>query len=185
MANFTEKAIKASFVKLLNEKPLSKISVKDIVDDCGINRNSFYYHFRDIPALLEEIVTERTNIIIERYPTVNSLGDCFAAAMAFALENKRAAFHIYNSVSRDMFERELMKLCSYAVESYVGVAFADEAVNESDRKLFIRLIKCEMFGLIIDWLNDGMKDTASEDVARIVEISRGLSEEIIKRAAAK
>ena len=112
MANFTEKAIKASFVKLLNEKPLSKISVKDIVDDCGINRNSFYYHFRDIPALLEEIVTERTNIIIERYPTVNSLGECFAAAMAFALENKRAALHIYNSVSRDMFERELMKLCS-------------------------------------------------------------------------
>ena len=43
MANFTEKAIKESFAKLLNERPLDKITVKDIVEDCGINRNSFYY----------------------------------------------------------------------------------------------------------------------------------------------
>ena len=55
MANFTSKAIKESFIKLLNEKPMNKISVKDIVEDCGINRNSFYYHFQDIPTLLEEI----------------------------------------------------------------------------------------------------------------------------------
>ena len=41
MANFTEKAIKASFLKLLNERPLTKITVRDIVEDCGINRNSF------------------------------------------------------------------------------------------------------------------------------------------------
>ena len=44
MANFTKQAIKASFMKLLSQKPLSKISVRDIVEDCGINRNSFYYH---------------------------------------------------------------------------------------------------------------------------------------------
>lgn len=35
MANFTKKAIRDSLVKLLNEKPLSKITVRDIVDDCG------------------------------------------------------------------------------------------------------------------------------------------------------
>ena len=45
MANFTKNAIRASFLKLLDERPLSKITVKDITDDCGINRNSFYYHF--------------------------------------------------------------------------------------------------------------------------------------------
>ena len=45
MANFTRKAIKEAFLKLLNQRPLSQITVKDIVEDCGINRNSFYYHF--------------------------------------------------------------------------------------------------------------------------------------------
>ena len=48
----TRKAIKESFMLLLNQKPLSKITVKEIVANCGINRNSFYYHFSDIPTLL-------------------------------------------------------------------------------------------------------------------------------------
>ena len=41
MPNFTKMAIKASFIKLLNERPLNQITVKDIVLDCGINRNTF------------------------------------------------------------------------------------------------------------------------------------------------
>ena len=77
MANFTSTAIKISFLKLLNERPLNKISVKDIVEDCGINRNSFYYHFQDIPTLLEEIITELTSEIIKKYPSINSLDECF------------------------------------------------------------------------------------------------------------
>ena len=60
MPNFTKNAIKASFMKLLNEKPLNKISVKNIVEDCGINRNSFYYHFQDIPSL---IVEDRKSVV--------------------------------------------------------------------------------------------------------------------------
>ena len=48
-------------MKLLNEQPLSKISVRDIVEDCGINRNSFYYHFQDIPSLIEEIIKEEAD----------------------------------------------------------------------------------------------------------------------------
>ena len=45
MPNFTQNAIKASFLKLLGQRPLNQITVKDIVEDCGVNRNSFYYHF--------------------------------------------------------------------------------------------------------------------------------------------
>ena len=44
MANFTKRAIKAAFLELLDEKPLNKISVRDIVERCGINRNSFSGH---------------------------------------------------------------------------------------------------------------------------------------------
>ena len=41
----TRKAIKESFMLLLNQKPLSKITVKEIVANCGINRNSCYNIF--------------------------------------------------------------------------------------------------------------------------------------------
>ena len=103
MANFTKQAIKASFLKLLNQQPLNKISVRDIVEDCGINRNSFYYHFHDIPSLLGEIITDQTEQLIRAYPSISSLDECFHVAFRFALENKRAVMHIYHSVNRDMF----------------------------------------------------------------------------------
>lgn len=45
MSAYTKQAIKNSFLKLLNERPLSQVTVKAIVEDCGINRNTFYYHF--------------------------------------------------------------------------------------------------------------------------------------------
>ena len=67
MANFTKKAIKESFISLLEEMPLSAITVKTIVEACGINRNSFYYHFQDIPTLLDEIIKEDAETIIRRY----------------------------------------------------------------------------------------------------------------------
>ncbi len=185
MTNFTKKAIKESFLKLLNEKPLSKISVKDIVEDCGINRNSFYYHYQDMPALIEEIITEETEELIQRYPTIHSLSDCFSAAFSFALKNKKAAYHIYHSVSRDIFEQYLMKMCEYAVNTYIDTAFQEKepsGMQEQDRRILIRFIQCECFGLIIDWLNNGMNDEAIQDLIRLTELCRGLPEEWVRRS---
>ena len=81
MPNFTKKAIKETFVALLEERPLNRITVKDIVEACGINRNSFYYHFQDLPALLEEIIAQRVQELIDQHPTIDSVEDCFDAAL--------------------------------------------------------------------------------------------------------
>ncbi|WP_303030813.1 TetR/AcrR family transcriptional regulator, partial [uncultured Duncaniella sp.] len=62
--NFTRKAIQETFITLLDERPLNKITVKDIVETCGINRNSFYYHYQDLPALLEEIIAQRVQLLM-------------------------------------------------------------------------------------------------------------------------
>ena len=48
MANFTKAAIMESFLRLLNEKKFDKITIKDIVSDCGVSRKTFYYYFEDI-----------------------------------------------------------------------------------------------------------------------------------------
>jgi AcrR family transcriptional regulator len=59
----TRASIIAAFSQLLEERPLNKITVKDIVDRCDINRNTFYYHFQDIPALLQEMMEEKESIM--------------------------------------------------------------------------------------------------------------------------
>ncbi len=184
MPNFTKRAIKASFMKLLNEKPLNKISVRDIVEDCGINRNSFYYHFQDIPALIEEIVTECFDALIQKYPGIPSLKEGFKAAFEFALENKKAMLHIYNSVNRDIFERSLMQFCEYLIQSYLAASFGNAVVSETDQGLIIRFLKCELFGAYIEWMNSGMSENVIEEVNRMFEICHGLSDEIICRCNA-
>ena len=69
MANFTKREIKKTFAELLNQKPLSKISVKDIVDRCGVSRNTFYYYFEDIPTLLNSIVADQADELIKNHST--------------------------------------------------------------------------------------------------------------------
>lgn len=182
MPNFTKSAIKASFLKLLSEKPLNKISVRDIVEDCGINRNSFYYHYRDIPTLLGEIISETVNSLIIKYPTVNSIGECLDVALEFMMENKKAVFHIYNSVSRDIYEKATMRLCDYTVRTYFSTVFGNEAISESDREIIISFFKCTVYGLSFEWLESGMKPELQNRLARMTELCRGLSDELIRRS---
>ena len=85
MANLTKEAIKKSLIKLLNERPINKITVKDIVEDCGINRNSFYYHFDDIPSLLEEMINREADRIIAEHSRIESIEECLEVAFSFAL----------------------------------------------------------------------------------------------------
>ena len=101
MPSFTRKAIIESFLKLLNERPLNKITIKDIVEDCGINRNSFYYHFEDMSSLVEAIMMEEADKIIDQYGSINSIEECLGVAIDFAVNNKKAVMHIYSSASRE------------------------------------------------------------------------------------
>ena len=89
MASFTENAIKRSFIRLLEKKPLKSITIRDIVDDCGINRSSFYYHFQDIPALLERIIQEGSDSIIRKNAngTIAECMEAYAAAVRKTVPN--------------------------------------------------------------------------------------------------
>lgn len=135
MSSFTRKAIIEAFVKLLNERPLNKITIKDIVEECGINRNTFYYHFRDVPDLIEAIVHEETELIISQNPSVQSFEECLEIAVQFILKNRRANLHIFNSTSRDMYEQHLMQLCRYVVETFLkGSSTRAESAPRTGRR---------------------------------------------------
>lgn len=120
MTQFTSKAIEESFIRLLNERPLDKITIKDIVDDCGISRNTFYYHFQDITALLEHILNADVERVLSQHLDMDSWEDGFISAARFALENKRLVYHIYNSVSRERVERYLYSIAGEVMRLYVS-----------------------------------------------------------------
>ncbi len=172
MSDFTKKAIRDSFVKLLNEKPLSQITVRDIVDDCGVNRNTFYYHYQDLPQLLESIVEDDLRRVMRDYLTVDSMEECIDAVIGFALENRKAVMHIYHSGKREIYEKYQWKICEHIVTIYVDGMLAGREVPEQDRKLVIDYLKCVCFGLVTGWMEGGMRSDIQTDFHRICELRK-------------
>lgn len=156
MPPFAKREIKNSFIKLLTERPISQITVKDIVEDCGVNRNSFYYHFQDIPSLLEEIIVEMTAKVIENLPEESTFEEKVTATLQEINLNKRMIYHIYGSSNREFYEKQLMKICEHVTRTYIRSREYSERVDSKDLEFVISYLKCELFGQLIDWLNHDM-----------------------------
>ena len=173
MALLTQKAILSTFEEMLEEMPFDKITVSALVRRCGVSSNTFYYHYQDIPALMEEILTEQIDDIIEKYSGTDSLDEFFDVSFGFVLENKRALYHMYCSSNREYFEQMLMKTCEYIVTNYMGRLFKEAEMSEADRDIMVRFITHSCFGAFIGWMMDGMKDDVMDDVHRIRYLLRG------------
>ena len=180
--NITKRAIQEAFLAVLNEKSLGKITVKDITDHCGINRNTFYYHYQDIPALLEEICQIQVDELVNKYPELNSVEECLDAAMQIVMDNKRAVMHIYNSDNRNTYVSSLWRMCEATVTTYFNTAFTDDRLSPEDRQLLIRYHKCECFGLILDWINNGLREDYVEGTRRLCQMKKGSVEDMIRRS---
>ena len=178
MSTLMKQAIKASFLKLLEERPLKRITVLDIAADCGINRNSFYYHYRDIPSLMEEIIRDEADSFIRAYPDISTLEECVDAVFSFILENRRSINHIYHSVKREVFEYYLMRICSYVVTTWYDSVWLKTGDGEeiAERDLVLRFIRYELFGACIDFMNQNMPSEASCEVKKLLLLSKRLLE---------
>ena len=64
MSQVTKRALEQSLKNQLLKKPLNKITVSNIADDCGINRMTFYYHFKDI---YEMCIRDRVRIMMAAF----------------------------------------------------------------------------------------------------------------------
>lgn len=87
MSNLTKKALASSLKKLMQNKPISKITVSDIVADCQVGRKTFYYHFQDIYELLAWIF--QTELVEE-------LADC-KTYDTWPIGVRKIAYFIYDN----------------------------------------------------------------------------------------
>ena len=179
MTQLTKREIKNTFLKMLEVKPLNQITVKLLVSECGINRNSFYYHYQDIPALIEEIVTEETDAIIREYSTIDSMETGLKAILSFASMKRKALLHIFNSINRDIFEQHLWKICDYVIRAYLDPILANSKLNEFEKKVAAKFYKCECFGFAMDWLNNGMEEEAQAQIDRFCEFHTKMFEQLL------
>ena len=181
MADFTKKAIRDSFLKLLEERPLKQISVRDIVEGCGINRNTFYYHYQDIPQLLEAIVSEEAEVLITGEPEVGSMESCLNTIIDFAVRNKTPVMHIYKSVNRDVFEKYLWWVCDCVMTKYVDGLIQDRNISAGDRDIILAYVKAVAFGLVLGWLENGMTSHVHEFTHRMCQLKLGDLSDLVEQ----
>ncbi len=173
MTQFTQKAIMESFTKLLNERPLDKITVKDIVEDCDVNRKTFYYHYRDIYALLDAVLDAELERIRQNTNETATWQQRYLELAGYAFKNKKAVYHIFNSSRRDQLTEYLYSAAAKAFEAYI--LKEDEALrcDERDVKLLAELYTSAAVGMTTEWIRRGMKEDPTEYVGRIGRLLNG------------
>lgn len=101
MATNTKEALAAAMKKMLAVKPVDKITVKDLVEECGVNRQTFYYHFDDVYDLLEWVFEQDANRVLPSEIGTDiveeRLRECVHIYFHYLADNKSMVLNIYNS----------------------------------------------------------------------------------------
>ena len=159
-------AIIESTLKLASKRPLSKIKVRDIVNDCGITRNTFYYYFRDIYDVLDITFCEEISKVTED----GSWHDAnFFALAEFVLKNKAAFRNVYNTMGDKKMRPYLYEKLHDIVMSYIkGEAEGIEA-DEKDLIIIAVFYEEALGGLLLRWLRGDMPKGINDDIIEMVD----------------
>ena len=180
---YTRMMIRDTFVKMLGEMPLDKITVKDIVLRCEINRNTFYYHYADIYAILTEVFETELEKVVAEYNATLSWEEGFIMATRFALENRRAVYHVYNSLRREELERYLYNVAGSIMTSYVDRVAEGIPAQPDDKRMIAMFYKSALTEMVIRWIAGGMKDDPEAMIRRIGRLFDGNIELSLRRSA--
>lgn len=158
MPNRTKEMLAESLMKLLARRTLDKITIQDIVDDCGYNRQTFYYHFHDIYDLIDWIFAAQTQELIEKCRACGSLDVGVEAVIAYMQENRRLILNVLRSVNGEKLLDNLygsaQSIVLSALENHPGV----QELSAEYRELVAEAFKYALAGLLIDWMRAGIPE---------------------------
>ena len=180
---YTKKKIREEFIKILNERPLNKITVKDIASACEINRNTFYYYYTDVYALLSELFQTELQTVTDEYNDTFSWEESFIVATKFALENKIAINHVYNSIQREELEDYIYNVSGHVMNRYVEKLSDGISASSGDKKLISSFYQCALTEMVLRWIASGMKEDPDTIIRRIGWLFDGHIALSLKRSA--
>lgn len=180
---YTRKMICDEFIKMLNKHPLNKITVKDIVRACKVNRNTFYYYFSDIYAIISEIFQTELQKVIDKYNDTLSWEEAFIVATMFAADNKVAIYHVYDSMKREELEKYIYNVSGNVMTRYVDKLNNGILATEEDKKLIASFYQCALTEMVLHWIATNMKENPETTIRRIGKLFNGNIVESLKRSA--
>ena len=167
MASDTKKMIYYTFIDLLSTKPFDKITVRDIVEACEINRNTFYYYYSDIYDLLEEVFTKKIKQMIDSHKEGSSWVAAFIKVAYEAYEHKKMIYNICSSRSYEYLENYMYRACNQIIVDVVKRSAEGMDVPEEDIEFIASFYEYGFAGVISEWFKTGMREEPLQLATRL------------------
>lgn len=156
-STLTKKALAASIETLLNKKPLDRITIKDITDECGVTRNTFYYHFQDVYDLLSYIFKEQADMVLREYSDSGNWKGLFLNILTYLNENKKMIENVYFSMRQEEIEIYVKKVLGMYALQLVKIQTRDIETDELAIRTVADFYKNAFVGATLQWIREGMK----------------------------
>ncbi|MCQ2542873.1 MAG: TetR/AcrR family transcriptional regulator [Lachnospiraceae bacterium] len=193
MSQFTKKAIMDSFVELSAQMPIDKITIKKVADNCGINRNTFYYYYQDLYALKEEIIYTKAEKLLKNadFSSAESWKSSLRIVGAYAVKNETFIKNLFQSMGRDAFGDYMTDVVStLAYQGICNVYHNNpslENVKISDKELkrlayFFAKIFSET---TVEWLRGKSAENPVDTLEHGIEMLNGVIELMLTNVANK
>lgn len=180
-SSLTKKALATSLKRLMGKVPLNKITVQEIVDDCELNRQTFYYHFQDIFDLLGWIYTTEAVESIANYKTYTTWEDGFLKILLYIEKNKAFCQNTLNSLGRDHLDSFLHSVSFELLMGVVNEVSQDMQVRDEDKKFIANFYTLAFNGLVIQWMKTDLKERPEIIIEKLSELVEGNFASALKR----
>ena len=176
MINQTKQILEESLKKLMLQKPLDKITIRDLTEDCNISRMAFYYHFKDIYDLVEWSCLEDATRALAGKKTYSTWTEGLLQIFEVVYENKPFIMNAYRCISREQIENFLFQLTSDLIMGVVKEQeqAANTTISDKDKRFIADFYKYSFVGIMLDWIKQGMKEDY-EEIARMIAITLNTS----------
>lgn len=181
MSQITKKALAQSLKHLLLKKPLNKITINDIADDCGINRMTFYYHFKDIYDLAEWACLQEAAKVIKENKTHDTWQEGMLQIFYTVRENKPLIMNVYRCVDREQVERYLKPLIDNLLLKVVEEQSADMTVRQEDKEFIASVYSYAFVGLMLDWIKNDMKEKPEQLISKLALVIQDTFTDALER----
>ncbi len=151
----TKKTLAASLKKFMEKKPLSKITVSEIIKDCGVNRKTFYYHFEDIYVLLKWMLEEEAFNVFKNFDLMIEYQEAILFVMQYLEDNKHILVCACDPAGRETLKRVLCSDFHGIMQTIIDQSEEEHGLSvPKDFKHFLTIMFTEaIVGMIIDWLH--------------------------------
>ena len=181
MSEVTKRALEQSLKNLLLKKPLTKITINDITEDCGINRMTFYYHFKDIYDLVEWSCLEDAKRALDENKTYETWQQGLLQIFEAVQANKPFILNVYRCVHKEQVEKYLQPLVDRLLLDVVDEEAGEMTVRAEDRQFIAQIYSYIFIGLMLDWIKDDMREDPQQLVDRLAKLIKGSMAEGLSR----